>query len=256
MKYYNYNILKISYASRIIVIHIYNRIFQDTKLYALVNKLYKKKWNLVYLIQKFGIGYKQLSWILSLTLKNTTIVKYSVAYNNLFFYLEYKKIIISILLALLKKIKTTCKVGLVPQSYFFLYPLQMMGKIKKYSLFLMPSKRVLYLQLRKIQGILKLNVIKFILAICIFLTVMMAVKIHLKNVFLIKGLSFYPVMLSIVNKNLYRSHFFTVMFSTFFFSTELLAEYIVILISKGKQHLKILKRFILFFEILFHNNLL
>ena len=217
LKFYNYNILKISYASGIFVIHVYNRIFQDMRLSAFVNKLYKKKWNLVYLIQKFGMGYKQLSWVLSLTLKNTTIVKYSVASNNLFFYLEYKKIIISIFLALLKKIKTTCKVSLVPQSYFFLYQLQMMGKIKKYALFVIPSQRVLFLQIRKIQGILKLNVIKFILEICIFLTVIKVVKIHLKNVFLIKGLSLYPVMLSIVNKNLYRSHFFTILFSTFFF---------------------------------------
>lgn len=158
------------------------------------------------------------------------------------------------LLSIFKNIVTSCCINIIVNKFFFLKnTIKNNFILKKHSFIFKISK---HLQLRKINGFLKLKVIMLLLEIFIFSTLHLKIKITLKNVFLNKGLFIYPVMGSLAKKEILRFQFYTIFFSTYFFCSELLANYIAKLLVIGKQHLKILKRFILFFESFFYNNIL
>jgi len=112
------------------------------------------------------------------------------------------------------------------------------------------------LQLRQINGFIKIKIIMLCLETLIFIILKLKIKIYLQNILLIKGLVIFPVLESIIKKPTLRYQLFIILFSSFFFFSRLLADYISQILSSGKQHLKILKRFILFFESFFYSNIL
>ena len=79
------------------------------------------------------------------------------------------------------------------------------------------------------------------------------VEVKLKNVLLSKGVRRVPVFGKPIKKPEYRLKFFIYFLSILYTESLLLAEYVVSLLMKGKQHRKTLQLFTRFFEKLVHS---
>ena len=104
------------------------------------------------------------------------------------------------------------------------------------------------LRLRKINGFLKMKIISKSLEFLIFKLKRHSVSVKVNNVFFNKGITRVPFFGKQVMKPEFRFKFFTIFLAITYSQSKLLAEYIVGVIKKNKQHRKTLQEFTNFFQ--------
>jgi len=256
LKKKNLKVLSLVHKVKLINVIVYNDYDILNSLKRQVIIFYKEKLNLYQTAEKFGLS-KTL--IINVIKKESSIQKIhlfnkvSIVTNSMLIELVYIKYFLTnfffILLKFFKqilflKLKLILKsLNILNIKYFNTYK----GSFLKTNL----KKK-----LRKIFGLVLINLVIFKLENIIFLLASFFVKVNIQNVLTNKGLFITKNLNKNLKKKNFRLFFYLLFISVNYKKSKLLSDYLVSTIKKSKTHTKLFKSYVTYIELLFSLNLI
>ena len=247
------NFFCIFYTYNYITLFIYNNIYKNKIFKKNLVKYYNKVLNLRKIILKFGLS--QL--LLISFLQNN---KWNNFFNKIFYFDNFIYFCYKYLFKLFILFEINYNYNLFDKILWIFKILFILVKNKEFYIFdyikinFFTYNKKKFIKLRKINGYIKLNIIKFYLENVLYNKTKNLYIININNIFFQKGILFYN---NIINK--YKKQKFllkTLLLSTCYMNSILITDYLSIILQTNKRHRWLLKKFIEIIEMFFYLNII
>jgi hypothetical protein len=237
-------VFKISHVASKIYVFVYNLVLFDLRLQRQVIKYYQKVVNIKSVVQRFGLCERYIIHFL-----RTVNIAHVIIKNTMFIVSKYSVIILcstknSVLLFYIILRKWYLGINFI--KFYISIRVLLCHNIN--NLFYgtrrhLKKKKKLNRALKKISGLVFFNLFSVFMENIFFCLLGYFLKVNISNVLLLGGFRAETRYYNKFIKQDFRFSFYTVLLSLLYCNSKLLANYLVAVIKKQKNHFKILKFF-------------